>query len=301
MVNRLEPLFVAVVIPAYNCAETIRRAIDSALDQDYPNKEIIVVDDGSTDNTRDIVAAYPIPVRCIHQNNTGPDLARNRGIYSTSAEFIAFLDADDEWLPGRLSKSIQPMIDNPDTGITWCRAIDKMWDGTKKIRGDISAKLDRFSSGFWTDPHHCTPATTCRRNLLLEVGCFDRPLSAFADMDLWIRIREISNIVEIPEPLVIVHNRPDSRSRSKDIDKVRDDYLKIIHDALERRPDLYARNANLILAEGWFNLGHRYKKHGKVGDARRCFRYSFLKLPTRHTVQSWAGTFIRRGSRSTKT
>jgi glycosyltransferase involved in cell wall biosynthesis len=294
MVNIMEQPLVAVIIPAFNSEATIKRAVDSALNQDYPNMEIIVIDDGSTDNTQSIVQSYPEPVKCLHQENSGPDTARNLGINSTHAEYIAFLDADDEWLPARLSKTVQPMINNPDIGITWCRSIERMWDGTEKIRGESSAVLDRFSTGFWIDPRQCTPATTCQRSMLLDAACFDRPLIAFADVDLWIRIRELSGMVEIPEPLVIVHNRPDSRSRNKNVDAVRDACLQVIHDALERRPDLYAHNRKSILAEAWFRLGHRYKACDDFKYARQCFRRSFAHLPTRCAMQSWLGTFIRR-------
>ena len=125
---------VSVIIPAYNSAAYIARAINSALAQDYPNTEIIIVDDGSTDGTRNIVSEFP-NVICIAQKNSGPAAARNAGIRASSGEFVAFLDADDEWLPARLTKTIQPMLDDSKIGLTYCRAIRRLPNGRGEAYG----------------------------------------------------------------------------------------------------------------------------------------------------------------------
>jgi len=95
--------FVSVIIPCYNQARFLAEAIQSALDQDYPNKEVIVVNDGSPDNTREVAAAFGDRIIYIEQPNNGAAGARNAGIRASKGEYIAFLDADDVCLPGRLA------------------------------------------------------------------------------------------------------------------------------------------------------------------------------------------------------
>lgn len=104
----------SVVIPAYNAAGTIGKAIDSILAQDYPAHEIIVVDDGSTDQTEAVVRAYGDRVKYVRQDNAGPSAARNRGVQQAESEWIAFLDADDWYLPHRLSTHAEMISTNPE-------------------------------------------------------------------------------------------------------------------------------------------------------------------------------------------
>src|SRR5689334_10135830 len=95
-----------VIIPAYNAVETLGRAIDSALAQSLPPHEVVVVDDGSRDATAELAERYGPPVRVIRQSNAGPGAARNRGVQATSSPWVAFLDADDEWLPKKMETQL---------------------------------------------------------------------------------------------------------------------------------------------------------------------------------------------------
>src|SRR5437762_473952 len=104
------PAGVSVVIPAYNYAGFLPKAIESVLQQDYPEYELVVVDDGSTDNTADVTAAYArasTRVRYVHQTNGGLSAARNTGIRHARFEYVSFLDADDELLPGFLRRAME--------------------------------------------------------------------------------------------------------------------------------------------------------------------------------------------------
>src|SRR5208283_2367398 len=101
-----DPL-VSVVIPTYNCGRYICETVESALGQTYSPVEIIVVDDGSTDDTRERLTTYGDRVRYIYQQNTGPAVARNRGVQDAQGDWIAFLDADDLWLPYRLELQVE--------------------------------------------------------------------------------------------------------------------------------------------------------------------------------------------------
>ncbi|PIZ44424.1 hypothetical protein COY31_02670, partial [Candidatus Wolfebacteria bacterium CG_4_10_14_0_2_um_filter_39_18] len=111
---------VSIIIPAYNAASFIGDSVRSALTQTYPNKEIVVVDDGSTDDTRAILEEYikSGQIKYFYQENKGPAAARNLGIKNSSGEFIAFLDADDVWLPEKLKKQID-LFKNPKVGLVY--------------------------------------------------------------------------------------------------------------------------------------------------------------------------------------
>ena len=105
---------VSVIIPLYNKGKYIARALDSVFSQTYQDYEVIVVDDGSTDNGPEIVKQYNDPrLRLIHQENAGPGAARNKGISESKGEFLSFLDADDEWLPEFLEEGIYALSENP--------------------------------------------------------------------------------------------------------------------------------------------------------------------------------------------
>jgi len=102
------------IIPAWNAAETIGRAIESILAQSYTNVEVIVVNDGSPDNTADVVAEQYPQVRLLDQENSGPCVARNHGAFESSGELIAFLDSDDEWTTDKLEKQVGAMAAHPE-------------------------------------------------------------------------------------------------------------------------------------------------------------------------------------------
>jgi glycosyltransferase involved in cell wall biosynthesis len=121
---------VSVVIPAYNYAKYLAKTLDSVFAQTYRPIEVIVVDDGSTDNTAEIVRAYP-EVRYFYQSNQGVSVARNVGITAAQGEYIAFLDADDRWKPDKLSIQITYMLENPDIGITATKVFNFLETGTQ--------------------------------------------------------------------------------------------------------------------------------------------------------------------------
>jgi len=111
---------VSVVIPAYNAERYIGETLESVLAQTYRDFEVVVVDDGSTDGTREIVRGYGEPVRLVEQPNSGPAAARNRGVREARGEFIAFIDADDLWLPEKLALQV-PLFDDEEVGLVSCR------------------------------------------------------------------------------------------------------------------------------------------------------------------------------------
>jgi len=187
---------VSVVVPLYNKEDHITSAIQSVLGQDFADLELIVVNDGSTDGSAEAVKPFLDRIVYEEQPNSGPGAARNRGIELARGEYIAFLDADDEWLPDKLSSQVQFMDERDD--IMWCSV--NAWMHTDKAtepRGTLIA-WNGDESGWqiiddWfleSAERHvtATPGVLIRKEVLEIVGMFDPDIPSGQDMDMWIRI-----------------------------------------------------------------------------------------------------------------
>jgi glycosyltransferase involved in cell wall biosynthesis len=113
------PPLVSVIVPAYNCGRFVAEAVESALYQDYPAKEVIVVNDGSTDDTLIRLTRFGSAIRVISQKNAGPPAARNTGLREAQGSYIALLDADDVWLPGKLSAQVNYLENHAEVGTVY--------------------------------------------------------------------------------------------------------------------------------------------------------------------------------------
>jgi len=195
---------VSVIIPTFNRAHLVGRAISSALFQTFENYEILVVDDGSTDSTGKVVAQFGSRIRYIPLGtNRGVSAARNAGIRESSAPYIAFLDSDDYWLPEKLSAQIRFFQDDPEVLI--CQ-IEEHW--IRRGRRVNPGKIHQKPSGDIFSPslRLCLvspSAVMISRSLLDETGLFDETLPACEDYDLWLRIAARYPIPLIERPLVI--------------------------------------------------------------------------------------------------
>lgn len=211
------PPIVSVVIPAYNAAWCVRKAIDSVLAQDYRDFEMIVVNDGSTDDTAPVLASYGSAIRVVDQANGGMSNARNAGIRAARGELIAFLDSDDWWLPTKLGRQVALMHERPELGFCSCAArvedtegrLLNLWE-CPAWQGTFLVHL--FKSGADV-PGSCS-AVLARRHLVQAVGAFDETLRGAEDPDLWIRLAAISEYACLPEPMAVVLRRPGSVSRN---------------------------------------------------------------------------------------
>jgi glycosyltransferase involved in cell wall biosynthesis len=205
---------VSVIIPAYNAGGCIGRAIDSVLGQSYSDYEIIVIDDGSTDNTAEVVGQYGHEVRYIYQKNAGVAVARNAGVATARGCWIAFLDADDEWLPDKLKTQMDLLARNPE--LRWCGANRFQSDGRRKApvgSSDIIAQAlgtsDVFPSYFAAAAASRCPITPSsmiiRKDVFDKLGGFDMKRKVMdEDLDMWLRIGHYyPQIGYIPEPLSI--------------------------------------------------------------------------------------------------
>jgi tetratricopeptide (TPR) repeat protein len=205
---------VSVVIPSYNHGNYIAGAIRSILAQTYPGWETVIVDDGSTDETEHIVAEFIDPrIIYLKQKNKGLAAARNAGIRATDGEFLAFLDADDEWEPDFLQCCLDELRqDEALAGVyTRTRFIDLTGNLLPQVGGQAlpshAFKQRILEEGFFP-PH----AALIRRHVLQKIGLFDTQLTSVEDWDIWIRISRCYEMRGIPRPLVRYRVSPHSMS-----------------------------------------------------------------------------------------
>jgi glycosyltransferase involved in cell wall biosynthesis len=271
---------VSVVIPVHNGGKTVARAIESALAQRYGAVEIVVADDGSTDETREVVGRYAGRVRVAEQAHRGAAAARNLGFREARGEHVAFLDADDEFLPERIEKGVAPMAADAGVGATFCRLYREYPDGSRDIYGDAYGRCRAFPEHLWPSSHTQTSGVTCRRAAIERVGPFDESLQSHDDLDLWIRLAESSRVVEIAEPLAVFHDTAGSYSKRWDGARSEADYYLVIDRAMERSPERYAPYRDVIIADAHLHWGILYLVRGDHARARSYLRRSIQTVPT---------------------
>lgn len=195
---------ISVIVPTYNQSRYLARAIESVWAQDLSDVEIVIVDDGSTDDTEAILQQLSNDGRLhyFRQENLGPAAARNRGIRESRGELIALLDSDDYWLPGKL-KAQQDALVRTGYRFSYCgsKVIDE--NGDLISLAPVSTDDGRFINLVWGN-RFATPSVLVQRSLLDEVGLFDESLRTGEDWDLWLRLSAKSSGACIPEPLVAV-------------------------------------------------------------------------------------------------
>lgn len=267
---------ISIIIPAYNGERTIGKAIESVLTQSFQNFEIIVVDDGSTDNTKDVVSELinkDSRIKYLWQKNFGgPASPINEGIKISQGGYLAFLEQDDEWLPNKLEKQIDFMENRADLGIVSCGAI---------IKSDVSGKQRRFeflkdkSSDFWFESmlenknfFYNLSTLLIKRSSYQEIY-FDDNLKIVTDLDFYIRMMPTGFGV-VSEPLVIYHSNQDSLSKSKkSLSPIVNDFLYV----LEKHKQIFTQFSKAkSLALGY--IGILSYCDNRKGEARKYFKES---------------------------
>jgi glycosyltransferase involved in cell wall biosynthesis len=268
-----------VVIPAFNAGASLGRAIRSALHQTLPPAEILVIDDGSADGTFQIAESFGSPVRVLYQRRAGAAAARNTGIAASIAPLIAFLDADDEWLPWRLQRQLP--LHCRGLAFSFCGSHEV--DGTGRRLGDTFAEWCpvRGSEAWRTllaRNFVATPTVIADRRVLARAGGFDSRLKVGEDQDMWIRLALLGPVDFVRDDLVRVHVRPGSLSNSRFEDEL--DYTwPMIQRHLENLSDrLSAAELRCIRGERLGKMGRTAYAQGRAAlGAQLVWQALFLR------------------------
>ncbi|HEX5044646.1 MAG TPA: glycosyltransferase [Candidatus Polarisedimenticolaceae bacterium] len=272
---------VSAVIPAHNCARFLPQAIDSALAQEGAALEVVVVDDGSTDATPDVLASYAGRVVALRQANRGPSAARNAGIAASTGEFVAFLDADDTWEREKTRAQLAYLERHPACGLVFCDAylMDEAGHHLAPLLGPRTGEVPTGSClrELFQGNFVLIPGVMVRRSVLERTGGFDERLRNAEDYDLWLRVAEIAEIGLVPEPLAAWRKRAGQASGQRDA-MLRGE-ARALEKALARSPSLKAgarrRFARLHDESGWLDLAE-----GRRGPALRKFLRALRHDPT---------------------
>ena len=207
--------FLSIIIPTFDRCEQLSRALNSVFKQTYFDYEVIVIDDGSTDDTVEMVQKNFTQLRYFYQSNKGVSAARNKGLALAQGRWIAFLDSDDEWLPQKLEKQISLLKAKPDYKI--CHT-EEIWvrNGVR-----VNQMKKHKKTGGWIFPH-CLPlcamspsSILIHRSVFDSIGNFDTSLPACEDYDLWLRITAKYPVLYMEEPQIKKYGGHDDQLSKK--------------------------------------------------------------------------------------
>ncbi|MGE0132760.1 MAG: glycosyltransferase family 2 protein [Blastocatellales bacterium] len=254
---------VSVIVPAYNHARYVGEAIESALSQTLPPREVIVVDDGSTDSTPEALDRYKDRIKIIRQSNQGVAAARNNGVAAAAGGWLAFLDADDVWMPRKLERQWQCFADDPGLGLVHCGVIEIDAEGrplrnkTDGMSGWVAREMLIFQRPVILGGGS---GAMIPREVFQKVSGFDGGLSTSADWDLYYRIASRWRIGFVDEPLL--QYRLHGSNMHGNIKVMRRDMLAAYEKAfaqadpelMKMRRNCYGR-LHMVLAGSFYSVG----------------------------------------------
>jgi len=297
---------VSVVCPAYNCAPFIAPALESVFSQSYRPLEVIVVDDGSTDATPELLKSYS-EVHYIRQVNRGPSAARNRAIDFAQGEYVAFLDLDDLWTPEKLSEQVAIFDSCPDAGL--CFADMRLFsDGA----GDEPTMFQKYSltAEYFGHEHLVeiaiaklvnlnfipTSSVVARKTALVQAGGFDEQFRKAEDWDLWLRLALHRPIIYSPKLLTLKRVHEVNTSRDSEgmnvasvqvLEKLKRDHKELL--------DKLGVDIVSVLRDGYRNLGYFYLRQISLAEARRALWQSLSLGMQPRALVYFLSTFLGRG------
>jgi glycosyltransferase involved in cell wall biosynthesis len=304
---------VSIIMPTFNAAKYLPESIGSVLDQDYADFELIVVDDCSEDNTREVVSSFVddrIKYRCLKQNHGGPSLPRNIGFCASLGDYISFFDSDDIMLPGKIMAGVTALEEYKnlalvftdackiqENGVPYDQTLLEEYTGLKRLLTEKSKgglfvlhPKDAFELLF-EENYIPTSSVMVRRDVLLNVGPFDESLLNGDDRDLWYRITRNCSVGYLSAPLHKYRIRP--ASVSKRGVRTAQNRIKVLQKQVASGlPWSLEEKAMALLARNYWGIGYALRKQGEMGAARRNFIESLRCQFRLHTVRSYLTTFL---------
>lgn len=306
------PSLVSVIIPAYNCASFVAEAVQSALDQDYEPKEIIVVNDGSSDGTLAVLRGFRDSIRLIDQKNSGPPVARNAGLVAARGDYIAFLDADDVWMRSKLTTQVAYLDSHPEVGTVftawfeWRPDPDGSFRRPKIVDPPVHAlSVDAKHSGWLYNRllFECDLLTTTvmlRASVVRIIGNFDITMFNGDDYDYWIRASRVAQISKLKCVGALYRILPTSVSRKL---RAPNFEYEVIRKALSRwgpvGPDGTETDAGAInrrLAELAIRHGYAHLHDGDVRLGLAVFLDTLRRNPANPKLWIYAARAIIKAS-----
>ncbi len=306
----VSPPLISVIVPTYNCGKFLVEGIRSILDQDYPQKEILVVDDGSTDDTQAVLQQFGDAIKVFRQENAGAAVARNTGLQHAKGEYIAFLDADDLWLPGKLTAQVSYLETHPQVGMVYANWL--VWvDDSKGVYAPVSSLsstqdsclIDQAQSG-WVytrllfDSIIHTITVLVRKAVVQQVGIFDAFLRNGQDYDYWIRASRITEIHKLATPYAVYRLHGENNTTKP---KTVNYEYEVVKRAVDRwglsGPDGSAADLQLLrqrMAKLCFDFGYLHYWKGNKTIAHQSFKEGLRHWPFAAKGWIYAGlSFIK--------
>ena len=266
---------VDVIIPTYNRSEFLRSAITSVLNQTFQDFEIIVVDDCSEDDTPNVIKHFRNhKIRSIrHGMNQGEGRARNTGVLNSNAEYVAFLDDDDEWVPEKLAIQIETMRKASDqTGVVYGTILRKSGDSEERLPRECAKKSGRVLHSLLEGNLVGTPVAMVKGELLRKVGGFDTSLRSIEDWDLFLRLSEVCDFEFIDRVLCVSTELRDSVNASTDR------WIDSLAKFLEKHKALYARNRRALMGF-YLEIGRVHLRRGEGRKGKEFVKKAFRAYP----------------------
>lgn len=291
----MKKLKISAVIPTFNSAEYLSNAIKSILDQTNTVDEIIVVDDGSNDGTKNVVSQFGKRVIYIYQENSGPSAARNIGIHTAKNDWIAFLDADDQWVSDKIEKQIKMLSQNPDTVLFAgdMREVDphlniltpsvlekhnlRSYFHSKSVFTSFEATSLLLNKNFIP-----TGTVLVRKDILRSLGGFNTAIRYGEDLELWLKISMLYSIACSPD-IMMLRTKHDKNATLFTENMLKDlvHVMISINQWMNNSADVKVKtNINYYISNAWENLGYYYFSNNLLKHARQCYGESFSTNPS---------------------
>lgn len=293
---------ISVIVPAFNSAQTIAAALKSAFSQEPGPLEVIVVDDGSRDDTPEVVARSFPQARLVRQSNQGPSAARNAAASMAQGEWLAFLDADDAWLQGKLRLQMEALSRAPETGMCSC---DWVRDVASAPRTPSLSEIPIRRFG-WQDiirlNRFQTSTALVRRDLWHDAGGFRSSMDGTEDWDFWMRVSRQTVDLHLAWPLVVY--RDEQASYSKNSRRVYDAMVRMLSEIGPPDGPIPDREFRRLLAWHDVRFAYAFWRQGRRQDLADALRHGLSRSSLLTLASVGVGEFLPyllgRGARRTR-